>query len=138
MRPDPDPVPLLVLFDSRCGLCQGSVRWLLRRDRHRRLRFAPLQGTTAAPWRQAAAGAALDTLVVVSGRGAGARVLVRSAAALAALTTLGGGWALLAGLLRLVPRPLADTLYRAVARSRHRLGAPAGDLPDPGDGRFLP
>jgi predicted DCC family thiol-disulfide oxidoreductase YuxK len=133
----PDPPPLLVLFDGRCGLCQGSVGWLLRRDRHRRLRFAPLQGTTAAPWRPAA-GAALDTLVVVSGGGAGARVLVRSAAALAALTTLGGGWALLAALLGLVSRPLADTLYRAVARLRHRLGGPVRELPDPGDGRFLP
>ncbi len=32
---------LLVIYDGHCGLCNRTVRWLLARDRHDRLRFAP-------------------------------------------------------------------------------------------------
>jgi predicted DCC family thiol-disulfide oxidoreductase YuxK len=30
---------LRVVFDGHCGLCNGWVRWLLRRDQRDRLRF---------------------------------------------------------------------------------------------------
>ena len=33
---------LLVVFDGHCGFCNGLVRWLIRRDRQDRLRFAAL------------------------------------------------------------------------------------------------
>lgn len=46
---------------------------------------------------------------------------IRSDAALAALRYLGGGWALLARVFRLVPRAVRDGVYRWVARNRHRL-----------------
>jgi len=36
----------LVLFDGLCGLCDGMVRFLLRHDRGRVFRFAPIQSTT--------------------------------------------------------------------------------------------
>ena len=35
------PGQLLVIYDGNCGLCNRSVRWLLRRDRKDHLRFAP-------------------------------------------------------------------------------------------------
>lgn len=38
----------LVLIDGHCLLCQASVRFLLPRDSHARLRFAPLQSEAAA------------------------------------------------------------------------------------------
>jgi len=48
-----DPAPpradeLVVLYDGVCGLCNGVVKFLLPRDRARRIRFAALQGTYAA------------------------------------------------------------------------------------------
>ena len=49
------------------------------------------------------------------------RVLARSKAVLHALRQLGGTWAALAWAGDLVPRPLADLLYRAVARNRYRI-----------------
>jgi len=31
----------LMLYDGLCGFCNGSVRWVARRDRRDRFRFAP-------------------------------------------------------------------------------------------------
>src|SRR5262245_17251873 len=44
---EPDAA-LIVLFDGACAFCNRAVDWLLRRDPEGRLRFAPLQGETAA------------------------------------------------------------------------------------------
>lgn len=38
--------PRLVLFDGVCGLCNRSIDFLVRADRRRLLRYAPLQGET--------------------------------------------------------------------------------------------
>ena len=47
-----DPLPAqLVLFDGVCGFCDLTVQWLLQHDRASVLRFAPLQGPTAAALR---------------------------------------------------------------------------------------
>lgn len=100
--------PDRVLYDGACGLCHASVRFVVARDRAGRFRFAPQDAATADP----------STVVVLSADG---RRLVRSAAVLYMLSRLGGGWPLVAALGRLVPRPLGDAAYRAIARVRHRL-----------------
>jgi predicted DCC family thiol-disulfide oxidoreductase YuxK len=48
-------------------------------------------------------------------------VLARSTAVLHTLGELGGIWRALARVGHLVPRPLADLVYRAVARQRYRI-----------------
>ena len=53
--------------------------------------------------------------------GGPSRVLVQSDAVLAVLTYVGGAWAWIARLGRLVPRPSRDLLYRVVARYRYRV-----------------
>jgi len=136
MRRAIEPTETILLYDGSCGLCDRAVRWLLARDRRRRLRFAPLQGVTARPY-LAAAGHDLGTVVLVERGAGGERVAVRSEAALGALGRLGGAWALAAALLRLVPRRLADAAYRSVAQRRHRL-AGACEAVRPTDERFLP
>jgi predicted DCC family thiol-disulfide oxidoreductase YuxK len=131
----------LLLFDGECGLCDRAVRFLAAIDRRRRLRFAPLQGETAAPWRELARerpGGPLEWLVLVEEpeRGPAARVRVRAAAVARALAMAGGRWRLAGRALAAVPRPLADAAYLAVARRRHRLAGSCA-LPAPGDDRFL-
>jgi predicted DCC family thiol-disulfide oxidoreductase YuxK len=126
-----------------CGLCNRLNRFLLRRDRHARLRFAALQSPIA---RQLLAAhgldpSDLDTVYVLAGwRTETERVLSRSAAVLYALGELGGPWRMVAYAGRIVPRPIADLVYRAVARSRYRLFGrfDACQLPPPeGRERFL-
>ena len=50
---DSSPSPeWVLLFDGPCALCQGAVRWLMRRDRGMRLRYSPLQGDWAQEWKR--------------------------------------------------------------------------------------
>ncbi|MDR3745785.1 MAG: DCC1-like thiol-disulfide oxidoreductase family protein [Acidobacteriaceae bacterium] len=53
------------------------------------------------------------------------RLLSRSDAILGCLSILGGRWALLAAISRIVPRPLRDRAYNALARNRHRFFPPS-------------
>jgi predicted DCC family thiol-disulfide oxidoreductase YuxK len=109
----------IVFFDGVCGLCDRAVRFLLRHDRRDRLRFAALQGETARRLLPPLGGQVddLDTMYVLTRDG---RLLRRSRAILFAGAALGGGWSLLA-LLRIIPAPLLDLLYRFVSRVRYRI-----------------
>jgi predicted DCC family thiol-disulfide oxidoreductase YuxK len=113
----------VLLYDGVCALCNGMVRFLLARDRDRRFRYAALQSDFArvalAPYGEDPA--ALSNMFLVQSFGQPEqRCLRRSRAALAALRRLGGGWALAASLLSLLPTFLLDSVYRVIARTRYR------------------
>lgn len=125
----------ILLYDGECGLCAGSVQFVLEREAPDRatLRFAALQGTFAARVRaDHPVAATTDSVIWIDTDADGReRVAVRSAAALSALAYLGGGWRLLARAGRLVPRPLRDAVYNLVARHRLAWATPACHLPTP-------
>lgn len=110
----------LIFFDGRCGLCHGAVRFVLARGpRGRAFRFAPLGGATFQHEIPETRRRDLpDSLVVKTKEG---RLLTRSDAVVRILRSLGGGWAVLGALLWVVPKPLRDLGYRAVAAIRGRL-----------------
>lgn len=141
---DPAAAPAgLVLFDGPCPLCQRAVRALLHRDRDGRLRFASLEGSTARALGLAPPpGAAPDTLLYLTWPPAPGKLpLARSAAVLAAIAALGGGHGRLAAALAWIPRPVADAIYRFVARRRQRWFGRLDRCPAPPSGRagrFLP
>ncbi|MCY3700417.1 MAG: DCC1-like thiol-disulfide oxidoreductase family protein [Gemmatimonadetes bacterium] len=124
MPADPDPGlegRPIVLFDGVCNLCAGAVRFIIRRDRRGRFRFAALQSDAGRRIR-AEQGASLpeageppESLVLV----AGGRTHARSGAALRIAAGLDRGWPLLAVFL-VIPAPLRDLAYRLVARNRYR------------------
>lgn len=112
----PAPPPPIVLYDGTCGLCHRSVRWLLRRDRGR-LRYAPLQGETAAALRtHLPIPTELASVVLVDGD----RVYLRSKVFLHAARHLTRPWRW-AYALRWLPAWPLDLGYRLVARVRYRL-----------------
>jgi predicted DCC family thiol-disulfide oxidoreductase YuxK len=116
--------PHVLLYDGVCGLCQATVRWLLRHDREGRLLFAPQQWPLAAGVlaRHGLDPGQVNSAVLVSDFGGpGEGLALRSDAILGSLAVLGGRWALLAALGRLVPRALRDAAYRWLARNRIRL-----------------
>lgn len=124
------PLPLL-LYDGECGLCARSVRFILDRDKKKRIRFAPLQSELG---RGVAASQGLDpddltTLVLVE---EGGRVSVRSTAALRASGDLRMPWRM-AKVFLIVPRFLRDGIYRWVAKHRLRFFGTADScrLPTP-------
>jgi len=134
----PSLPPFVVLYDGVCGLCSRTVSWLVARDRHRRLAFAPLQGETAAQLRERhpEIPAGLDAVVYVEPGG----VHLRSKAFLHLARHLGPPWRWIYRLRWLPAFPL-DLAYRLVARARYRVWGryetcrlPAGAR----DGQLLP
>lgn len=108
------PPERIVFFDGVCGLCNRFVDRLLRWDKQRVLRFAPLQGSTAAARLSTAVGADLDTVVLLDEAG----VHTRSEAALRIIAHLGGAWRLIK-VLRIFPRVVRDAVYDWIARRRY-------------------
>jgi predicted DCC family thiol-disulfide oxidoreductase YuxK len=119
---------LVVVFDGYCGLCNRTVRWLVRRDRRDRLRYVASESEIAAAL-LARHGISLPDaesgpttiLVVLSFGGSEEQVLARSEAVLALLTELPQPWPAVAVALGWIPRPLRDLGYRLVARWRYRI-----------------
>lgn len=127
----------IVFFDGVCGLCDHTVKRLLRLDSRHTLRFAPLQGATAGQLLETADVKELKSLVVYDQHGT-ARY---STAVVRILWHLGGLYRVLSYSLWLIPRPIRNLGYRFVAARRYRWFGKhdACRLPQPGEQeRFLP
>jgi predicted DCC family thiol-disulfide oxidoreductase YuxK len=109
-----------VFYDGACGLCHGSVRFLIAEDAQgERFLYAPLDSEALRSRIDAAQRAALpDSIVVWT---SGGQLLVRSAAILHLLERLGGWWRAIAWLGARLPTALSDRLYDSVARTRYRI-----------------
>jgi len=111
----------IVLFDGVCNLCAGAVRFIIRRDRRGRFRFASLQSDVgrrllaATGVEPPAPGEPPRSLILF----AGGKVYRSSTAALLILAGLGRAWPFVATLL-VIPAPLRHLVYRFVARNRYR------------------
>ena len=112
----------VLLYDGECGLCNATVRFLLREDAGGVLRFAPLQGKfgQAALRRLGLPTADFDSIVFLPDADGDVRRL-RTAGVLDTLGTLGGVWRVAAVAGCVVPAPIRDAGYRIVARLRYRL-----------------
>ena len=112
----------IVLFDGVCGFCDAAVGWLVRCDPEGRLRFAPLQGATAAELRarHPEIPGGLETLVYVDANDGSERVYLRSEAVFRACAAISGSppWV---GVAARLPRALTDLGYRLCARVRYRV-----------------
>jgi predicted DCC family thiol-disulfide oxidoreductase YuxK/GNAT superfamily N-acetyltransferase len=133
----------LVLYDGECGVCSRIVRWLLDADRRGVLRFAPLQGATAAALRERfpAIPDDLDSIIYVDRSSGAEDVSWRSEAFFRICRLLGGPWSVVAAAAEWLPRSLTDAAYAAFARRRSLFGGPPEtcDVPSPMErARFLP
>ncbi|TNE49826.1 MAG: thiol-disulfide oxidoreductase DCC family protein [Bacteroidetes bacterium] len=107
----------VLLFDGVCNLCNGSVQWILKRDRRGVFRYTALQSEAGQHLlRQYGLDPQVFNSVVLI---ADDRLFTRSDAALEVLRRLGWPWSPLA-VLRLIPRPVRDAVYDWVARNRYR------------------
>ncbi len=129
-----DPI---VFFDGVCGLCNGIVDVLLKIDRERVLRFAPLQGHTARRLNMDTdVKPSMRSLIYVDEKGC----YYQSDAAFEILRRLGSGWRILAS-GRAFPRSVRDGIYGLVARNRYQWFGRTGTCRVPTaeeQARFLP
>ena len=107
----------IVLFDGVCHLCDGAVRFILKRERAAELKFAPLQSDSGKSLLQKYGYPPdyLDGLILIEGN----RAHDRSSACLQIAGKLNFPWRLLFPLL-IIPKPLRDFIYGNIAAVRYR------------------
>ena len=127
----------ILFYDGECGLCDRTVQWMLKRDPHHTIDFAPLQGSTYAAIPIPDKPAELGTVVLYDEEG----LHIRSNAILRALRGIGGVWRALAAIASVFPIALRDWVYNFIARRRLRWfgGKDSCTIPSIADrSRFLP
>jgi predicted DCC family thiol-disulfide oxidoreductase YuxK len=113
-----EPAKNIVLFDGVCNLCNGLVRFIIKRDRNGKFKFASLQSEIGQQWllRFGLAKNEFESFVLIEGD----KYYVKSAAALIMLRGLGGIWKVFYVFI-LVPRPVRDFMYDLIAKSRYKI-----------------
>jgi len=108
---------LVVLFDGLCNFCNGTVNFVIRHDKEKKFRFAPLQSGYGERMR-AKFGIAddVDSIVVIEND----RAYLHSTAALKLLKGLGFPWSL-GYVFIIVPAFIRDWFYRLFANYRYKL-----------------
>ena len=107
-----------MLFDGVCNLCNGMVRFIIRRDLKRKFRFASLQSENGRQRLEmfGLSGSDFESFVLIQGD----RCYIKSTAALKMFRELGGIWTILYVFIW-IPRPLRDFLYDIIAKNRYRI-----------------
>lgn len=106
----------IILFDGVCNLCNGFVRFVIRRDPEQYFVFCPLQSPTGTSLlnHHDLQNLNLSSLVLIENQ----QVYTRSTAALRIARKLSMPWPLLYGLIAL-PRPLRDAIYGFIGQRRY-------------------
>ncbi|PAW85954.1 MAG: hypothetical protein B9S29_00655 [Opitutia bacterium Tous-C2FEB] len=115
-----EAIPIIVLIDGDCALCNRTAQWFAARDARGTMVFAPNNGETARILGEPRGGDQGTVVVWV-----GSQRLVRSTAVFRMMRCLGGAWGLLARSMGWVPGRWADAVYGLVAQRRHWFGRPA-------------
>ncbi len=107
-----------LLFDGTCKFCNGSVRFIMKRDRRERFVFIPSQSPEGQliMGKHGFSGPTPGSMILIDGD----KVFSRSTASLEIARRLDGIWPLLYAFI-LIPRPMRDAVYKWFAARRHRL-----------------
>ena len=114
---DEDYSPPVVLFDGVCKLCNGSVNFILRRDRKARLKLAPLQSdyARAVLKKNGKNPDEIDSMMLLEGE----RLTEKSTAVIRISKYLGGAWPLCMIAL-VIPPFIRDFIYNIIVKNRTR------------------
>ncbi|MCE3258412.1 MAG: hypothetical protein K0S12_53 [Bacteroidetes bacterium] len=107
----------ILLFDGECGFCNKSVQFFLKREKGKRMHFAPLQSETGKLLRNYfEIDEKIDSIILIKGHSA----YIKSCAALRLTLYMRGAWPLMAAFL-IIPPFLRNPVYSFVARHRMKL-----------------
>jgi predicted DCC family thiol-disulfide oxidoreductase YuxK len=108
----------IVLFDGVCNFCNGSVNFVIERDKENYFKFAPLQSETGQRLLDAHGIDKIktDSVILIEGE----RVFTHSTAALKIARRLDGAWSLFYAFI-IVPKPIRDFFYKLFAKYRYKL-----------------
>lgn len=106
----------IILFDGVCNFCNGSVNFIIERDKKNLYKFAPLQSEVGKKYIEKFNLSEIDSVVLVENETA----YTHSTAALKIAKGLGGAWSLFY-IFIIIPRPIRDFFYKLFAKYRYRL-----------------
>ena len=108
----------IILFDGVCNLCNGSVQFVIKRDKKDAFRYAAIQSEMG---EQLIAERHIDTnqvdsIILIE---PGVAYFTKSDAALEIAGELGGLWKL-TSIFKWIPKSIRDVIYDFVARNRYK------------------
>ncbi|XP_056866441.1 uncharacterized protein LOC108821153 isoform X2 [Raphanus sativus] len=118
--------PRVVVYDGVCPLCHGGVKWIIKADKHRKIKFCCLQSKTAEPYLTVSGVTKEDVqkrFLFVEGLGSYHQA---STAALRVVSYLPLPYSALKA-FTMVPTPLRDSVYDYVANNRYNWFGKAED-----------
>jgi predicted DCC family thiol-disulfide oxidoreductase YuxK len=126
----------VILFDGVCNLCNGTVDFLLKRDKKKRFRFVSLQSEAGELIKQHFGLPEIPDSVALISNG---NIYVESEAALEIARMLPFPWNF-AGIFRIVPLRWRNSIYRWIARNRYRWFGRKSTcrIPAPEERRYFP
>jgi predicted DCC family thiol-disulfide oxidoreductase YuxK len=107
----------IVLFDGVCNLCNGTIQYIIKRDKRDQFFFASLQGSTGQQLlkKYQLPQTSFNSFVLIEGD----RAYTKSTGALKVLKKLGGIWNLLYAFI-IVPLFIRDAVYNWISKNRYR------------------
>lgn len=107
----------LVVYDGFCFLCSGTVRFLLKIDRKKRLKFTTirLQEEKATSDKNSGSSAPSTVIFIIN-----QKIYSESEAIIRIFDKVGGVWKS-ANLFNVIPKKMRDSLYRYIARHRYKV-----------------
>ena len=107
----------IILFDGVCNFCNSAVNFIIRQDRAKKFKFAPLQSEVGQEFKvKYGIGDDVDSIILIEEDG----VFMHSTAGLRIAKGLGGVWSL-AYIFIIVPAFIRDFCYKLFAKNRYRL-----------------
>jgi predicted DCC family thiol-disulfide oxidoreductase YuxK len=104
----------ILLFDGSCGLCNDSIKFVLKREKNSELYFSPLQSEFGKKiLKEFDLNDGTDSMVFIQN----GKPYIKSSAALRLTKFLKAGWPLMAGFL-IVPGFIRNAVYDLIARNR--------------------
>ena len=108
----------VVFFDGECALCNASVRFILRHEKHQRLYFMSLQSELAADIiRPYADLKSLPDSILLFHR----NMIMTKSEAVLEIASLMGGWVRIFLFFRIFPTSVLNVFYDIIARNRKKL-----------------
>ena len=108
----------VIIFDGVCNFCNGSVNFIIKRDKEAYFYFTPMQSDIAQSLMKEYGLDTLDadTFILIKDK----KSYIRTEAALEVCRSLEGYWYLF-GVFKVLPLGFRDFFYKLFARNRYRL-----------------
>lgn len=108
----------ILLFDGVCNLCNRVVKFIIRIDKSKKIRFAPIQSISGQLLlnQSSADQEDIDSVIYLNG----GKVFIKSSAVLHILKDIGGGWKILYAFI-IIPVFIRDFFYDLIAKNRYSI-----------------